>query len=102
MGASSIRLPVLNRRALVESLGVPSNDFLQRCKVGLPALTDSLGRSYSYLRVSVVDRCDLACVYCMPSGGELDRGVRSELLSFEEIVRIAKVFSKMGVRRFLI
>ncbi len=66
---------------------------------GLPALVDRQGRAYDYLRLSVTDRCDLACVYCMPPSGEDDHALRPELTTFEEIVRLVSVFSRMGVRR---
>ncbi|MFW5920770.1 MAG: GTP 3',8-cyclase MoaA, partial [Polyangiales bacterium] len=66
---------------------------------GIPALTDSRGRQYDYLRLSVTDRCDLACVYCMPPGGEDDHGLRRELLSFEEAARLVAVFAMGGIRR---
>lgn len=66
---------------------------------GLPALLDGSGRAYRYLRLSVTDRCDLACVYCMPPGGELEHAVRHELLSFEEAARLVRVFAAMGIRR---
>lgn len=61
--------------------------------------TDRTGRRYDYLRLSVTDRCDLACVYCMPPGGELEHGSRDELLSFEEIARVVAVFANGGVKR---
>ncbi|MFW5875924.1 MAG: GTP 3',8-cyclase MoaA [Myxococcota bacterium] len=64
-----------------------------------PDLTDARGRRYTYLRLSVTDRCDLACVYCMPPGGEDDHAVRRDLLSFEEAARMVTVFARMGVRR---
>jgi molybdenum cofactor biosynthesis enzyme MoaA len=41
-------------------------------KDGLPPLVDAQGRRYSYLRLSVTDRSDFACVYCMPEKGEDD------------------------------
>lgn len=66
---------------------------------GLPALVDARGRAYRYLRLSVTDRCDLACVYCMPPGGEAEHAVRKELLSFEEAARLVRVFAAMGIRR---
>lgn len=71
-------------------------DFASR---GLPPLTDGRGRVYSYLRLSVTDRCDLACIYCMPEGGELEHGTRSELLTFEEASRLVAIAAAMGVRR---
>ena len=49
-----------------------------------PPIADRLGRMVRYVRVSVTDRCDMRCVYCMPAGG-LDFKRRAELLSYEEI-----------------
>ena len=67
----------------------------------LPA-TDALGRDLHDLRVSVTDRCNFRCVYCMPKE-VFGRGYKflqkTELLSFEEIETIVRVFSKMGVRK---
>lgn len=63
------------------------------------ALVDARGRSYRYLRLSVTDRCDFACVYCMPPGGEVEHAVRKELLTFEEAARLVGVFADAGVER---
>src|SRR5205085_2253436 len=56
-----------------------------------------------YLRVSVTDRCNYRCSYCMPETLEKDAGVqfqpRSALLSFEELEQIATVFARLGVRK---
>lgn len=65
----------------------------------IPLLRDDRGRRYSYLRLSVTDRCDLACVYCMPPSGEEDHALRRDLLSFEEAARLISVFSQAGIRR---
>ncbi|HEX6243128.1 MAG TPA: radical SAM protein, partial [Polyangiales bacterium] len=64
-----------------------------------PPLRDAQGRAYNYLRLSITDRCDFACVYCMPPGGEDDHAERPELLSFEEIARLCRVLARMGVDR---
>jgi cyclic pyranopterin phosphate synthase len=64
-----------------------------------PPLVDERGRRYTYLRLSVTDRCDLRCRYCMPPGGETEHGVRKELLSFEEAARVVRVFAEAGIRR---
>lgn len=62
---------------------------------------DAFGRRIDYLRISVTDRCNLRCVYCMPeSGVPLQR--RSELLSFEEIWRIARAATEIGFSKFRI
>jgi cyclic pyranopterin phosphate synthase len=63
------------------------------------ALTDPHGRTYTYLRLSVTDRCDFACVYCMPPGGEEDHATRPDLLTFEEATRVVALFAGLGVTR---
>jgi len=60
------------------------------------ALTDRLGRPLRSLRVSVTDRCNLRCNYCMPQE-EYVWLPRQELLTFEEIARIVDVFTSLGV-----
>lgn len=62
------------------------------------SLRDAFGRTFTTLRLSVTDRCDLRCVYCMPAQG-LDWLPRPDLLSFEELERLAALFSSLGVRR---
>ncbi|MCI0546294.1 MAG: GTP 3',8-cyclase MoaA [Candidatus Rokubacteria bacterium] len=65
--------------------------------VGGGSLSDGFGRRIHYLRVSVTDRCNLRCVYCIPGGMEwLKKG---EILSYEEIARLARIFSSVGVTR---
>lgn len=61
-------------------------------------LVDRYARKHTYLRVSVTDRCNYRCTYCMPAEG-LDWMPRADLLSFEEITRIVSVLVSMGVRR---
>ncbi len=63
------------------------------------ALIDRFGRRITYLRISVTDRCDFRCVYCMPKeifGRDHPFLKRKELLSFEEIYRLACVFAALG------
>ena len=62
-------------------------------------LRDRNDRVYSYLRFSLTDRCDLACVYCMPPGGEEDHSVRREMLDRDEVVRLVRVLARGGIRR---
>lgn len=59
-------------------------------------LIDALNRSLSELRISVTDRCNFRCGYCMPSD-EYERVKRTEILTFEEITRLAKIFVRAGV-----
>lgn len=60
------------------------------------ALVDGFGRVHTDLRVSVTDRCNLRCTYCMPA--EVVFREREELLTFEEIARVAAVAAACGVR----
>ena len=61
-------------------------------------LIDTYGRQLDYLRLSVTDRCNLRCQYCMPQEG-INFVPRNELLSYEEMLRLARIFKSMGVRR---
>jgi cyclic pyranopterin phosphate synthase len=61
-------------------------------------LTDGFSRRINYLRVSLTDRCNYRCSYCMPEQGVVFRP-RVELLTFEEIERLLTVFAGLGVRR---
>jgi len=63
----------------------------------LQPLVDTHSRKINYLRVSLTDRCNFRCTYCMPE--EMQFRARRDLLSFEEISRIVSVFSRLGVRR---
>ncbi len=59
-------------------------------------LVDSFGRKHTYLRVSVTDRCNLRCQYCMPAAG-LNWKEKAELLTFEEIEKLTRLFTAMGI-----
>ena len=63
----------------------------------IPALIDAHGRTITYLRISVTDRCDLRCRYCM--GENMQFMARQRLLSIDEIAAIADAFIARGVRR---
>jgi cyclic pyranopterin phosphate synthase len=68
----------------------------------LPKLTDALGRPIRDLRISVTDRCNFRCRYCMPKeifGAHYEFLDRKELLSFEEVTRLARLFVACGVRK---
>ncbi|MGH8634958.1 MAG: GTP 3',8-cyclase MoaA, partial [Burkholderiales bacterium] len=63
---------------------------------------DRLGRALRDLRISVTDRCNFRCVYCMPKevfGKDYVFLERSEILSFEEIARLARVFQGLGIEK---
>lgn len=59
-------------------------------------LQDSFNRPIQYLRVSVTDRCNLRCVYCMPASG-VPNIPHEEILRYEEIVRIVRLAVEMGI-----
>jgi GTP 3',8-cyclase len=62
----------------------------------MSSLTDSWGREIKSVRVSVTDKCNFRCRYCMPAEG-LEWLGRDELLSFEELTRVVRVLAAMGV-----
>ena len=65
-------------------------------------LTDSLNRPLRDLRISVTDRCNFRCVYCMPRevfGSDYPFLPRAQILTFEEIARLARIFVGHGVRK---
>jgi cyclic pyranopterin phosphate synthase len=62
------------------------------------SLTDPFGRRIDYLRLSVTDRCDLRCMYCLPENFR-DFSEPEEWLTFDEIERVIAAFGALGVRR---
>ena len=62
-----------------------------------PRLTDPFGRAISYLRLSVTDRCDCRCVYCMPE--RMQFLPKRDVLSLEELGRLGSAFVRLGVRK---
>lgn len=64
-------------------------------------MQDRYGRTIDYLRISVTDRCDLRCSYCMPEGFR-DYEEPANWLSFDEISRVVAVFARLGTSRFRI
>ncbi len=61
-------------------------------------MQDSFGRTIDYLRVSVTDRCNFRCVYCMPEDGA-PVSPKEEILTYEEIARLVRVAASLGVRK---
>ena len=74
-------------------------DSSQHCRT-CPSLVDPFGRHVTYLRVSVTDRCDFRCTYCMAE--EMTFLPRRDLLSLEELDRLCGVFIGMGVKKLRI
>ncbi len=61
-------------------------------------LVDRIGRRHTYLRISVTDRCNLRCRYCVPPEG-VDLAPRSHILTLEEIERLARLFVSLGMTK---
>ena len=61
-------------------------------------MIDSAGRKIDYLRISVTDRCNLRCRYCMPPEGVKNLG-HEAILTYSEIVRIVKIMADLGIRK---
>jgi cyclic pyranopterin phosphate synthase len=61
-------------------------------------MNDKCGRTIDYLRISITDRCNLRCIYCMPKEG-LPAVHHTEILSYEEILRLTWLFAEAGVKK---
>lgn len=61
-------------------------------------LTDTYGRFHNYLRISITERCNLRCTYCMPSEG-IELTPNEKLLTSDEILRLARLFVSQGVTK---
>ena len=59
---------------------------------------DRFGRNINYLRISLTDKCNLRCVYCMPE--DITFRPRSELLQDDEIYRLVRIFAELGFHKF--
>jgi cyclic pyranopterin phosphate synthase len=64
----------------------------------MTGLSDSFQRPIDYLRISVTDRCNLKCYYCMPEEG-VPLLPRDRLLTYEEIARVAAVAVELGISK---
>jgi len=64
-------------------------------------MKDRLGRDINYLRISVTDRCNLRCLYCMPENG-IEKKEHMDILTFEEIFQVAKVCADLGTEKIRI
>lgn len=60
-------------------------------------MLDACGRTIDYVRISITDRCNLRCIYCMPQEGVTCLG-HGDILTFEEIERVVRALQHLGVR----
>lgn len=68
-------------------------------------ITDKFGRPMHDLRISVTDRCNFRCRYCMPKeifGRDFAFMPKEQLLSFEEIERLARIFISQGIKKYVL
>lgn len=61
-------------------------------------MLDRYGREIDYIRISVTDRCNLRCIYCMPEDG-VPMVSHQEILSYDEITELAEIFADLGIRK---
>jgi len=73
-------------------------DLLQKPLKRINNIVDQLGRSHNYLRISLTERCNLRCFYCMPEEG-IKLSEKSNVLTHEEIILLAKEFVGLGVNK---
>lgn len=64
-------------------------------------LTDKFNRAHTYLRISITERCNLRCTYCMPAEG-IELSPKSNLMTYDEVFTIAKKFVDLGVTKIRI
>ncbi|MCI8284486.1 MAG: GTP 3',8-cyclase MoaA [Firmicutes bacterium] len=62
-------------------------------------MIDNFGREINYLRISITDRCNLRCKYCMPEAGVSNIIPHDQILSFEEILRLTEAAAKLGISK---
>ncbi|NWR61121.1 MOCS1 protein, partial [Bucorvus abyssinicus] len=96
--ACSTGAPVRAPSAAVRELQGPGRGhfLLEHAAPFSAFLTDSFGRQHNYLRISLTEKCNLRCQYCMPEEG-VQLTSKSELLTAQEIITVARLFVKEGV-----
>jgi cyclic pyranopterin phosphate synthase len=71
---------------------------MDRCQPDVGELVDREKRHLNYLRISITDRCNLRCLYCVPEG-RIPKLGHSDILSYEEILRLVKIGIRLGIRK---
>ena len=88
--------PVLSTNRLREVLATAKQQ--QETETQPSVLTDKHGRFHNYLRISLTEKCNLRCTYCMPEEG-VELTPTTELLSTEEIIKLVHLFAAEGVNK---
>jgi cyclic pyranopterin phosphate synthase len=94
---STLEPPGMNADATSAPLGLAAIDLISGAFPRRAVLADQFRRPITYLRISVTDRCNLRCVYCMPEAG-LQWLRKPEILTYEEIARIVEAGASAGLR----
>uniref|UniRef100_A0AAZ3R7N2 Radical SAM core domain-containing protein n=1 Tax=Oncorhynchus tshawytscha TaxID=74940 RepID=A0AAZ3R7N2_ONCTS len=97
---SSAAVPA-TKIATTQELAVPMGQRQRLNEEVLPFsafLTDNFGRQHSYLRISLTEKCNLRCQYCMPEEG-VKLTPRAQLLSTSEVLTVAQLFVREGVEK---
>lgn len=93
------KIPLSNANSNNTTATISSSSRKQEEVVaGSTPLTDKFGRFHSYLRISLTERCNLRCKYCMPAEG-VPLTAKDNLLTTEEVLRLAGLFVREGVRK---
>lgn len=89
---------MLTVKSVARLVGAPQRSTLRAMHENTPpTLIDRFGRRVDYLRLSVTDRCDFRCVYCMAE--DMQFVPKSEILTLEELAQVAQAFVNLGVRK---
>jgi cyclic pyranopterin phosphate synthase len=64
-------------------------------------MQDDCNRNIDYIRISVTDRCNLRCIYCMPEEG-VEQLLHKDILTYDEIIRLCRCFVRLGIRKIKI
>ncbi|XP_057872374.2 GTP 3',8-cyclase, mitochondrial isoform X1 [Cryptomeria japonica] len=86
----------LSQRSLATAAANPLPESSAENTIVSDMLVDSFGRMHTYLRISLTERCNLRCQYCMPAEG-VELTPKPELLSQDEVIRLANLFVASGV-----
>jgi cyclic pyranopterin phosphate synthase len=98
LDARSLPVVTVPKAAPLDTAAAAALGLAPRGPARAQGMLDSFGRAHTYLRISVTERCNLRCTYCMPAEG-VPLLARDHLLTFEEIERLAALFVRLGVRK---
>jgi len=62
-------------------------------------LVDNFNRTHDYLRISLTDKCNLNCLYCNPDNSAYDKLLKQNILTYNELLRLIKIFGKAGIKK---